>query len=188
MSEKIFVYGTLMSDQSNHFYLNKEGVKFLGKGKVDGFGLYNVTPYYPGVIKEKSESVLGEVYEVPEECLREIDRLEGNGSLYLREKTSAVLEDGSKVEDCWIYIWLHKVRPETKVPLEWQPWQRPGVCNECWGEGGWYCDDCGDEDESDCSECDGEGWIVCPKCGGRGFVFPKVQTLGTNTKRKERGV
>lgn len=172
MLEKVFVYGTLMKSHYNHYYMKREGVKFLGKGRAGGFALYDVTPYYPGAIKENGESVLGEVYEVPEECMEKIDLLEGNGRLYRREKISVVLENG-KVEDCWIYLWLHNVHPETKVPLEQQPWRksRMEICDICGGECGWDCDTCGEEIKEDCPECHGEGWTTCPECNGKGFVI-----------------
>lgn len=121
--EKVFVYGTLMRRRSNHFYMKRDGIRFLGKGKASGFALYNVTPYYPGAVKEEGETVLGEIYEVPEEHMGNLDRLEGNGFLYQREKAEIELESGEKVQ-AWIYVWLKKFRPETKVPLERQPWKR----------------------------------------------------------------
>lgn len=173
MPEKVFVYGTLMNGHYNHFYMERDGIKFLGKGRADGFSLYNVTPYYPGAVREEGESVLGEVYEVPD--MRELDALEGNGFLYQREKIPVVMENGDILE-CWIYLWLNRywIRPELKVPLEQQPWKRSRmkICDKCDGEGRWDCNTCGEEEiREDCSECHGEGWTLCPVCNGRGFVI-----------------
>lgn len=123
MLEKVFVYGTLMNGHYNHFYMERDGIKFLGKGRANGFAIYNVTPYYPGVVKEEGESVLGEVYEVPKKYMRDLDQLEGNGFLYRREKAEIGLESGEKIQ-AWIYLWLGNCYPETKVPLELQPWKK----------------------------------------------------------------
>lgn len=126
MSEKVFVYGTLMSGRCNHFYMEKEDVKFLGKGRANGFALYKVTPYYPGAVKEEGESVMGEVYEIPKEYMDSLDRFEENGFLYRREKAEVELESGERVT-AWIYLWLRDYCSETKVPLDRQPW---GGCED----------------------------------------------------------
>lgn len=120
MKNKVFVYGTLMRGRTNHACLN--GSRFLGTGKVEGLGLYNVTPFYPGAVREEGGVVLGEVYEIDAATLADLDYLEGNGMLYRREKFPVVLETGKTVK-AWVYLWLRKVPPGTRVPVERQPWR-----------------------------------------------------------------
>jgi gamma-glutamylcyclotransferase (GGCT)/AIG2-like uncharacterized protein YtfP len=121
MKNLVFVYGTLMRGRGNHGFLH--GARFLGAGRVEGLALYDVTPYYPGAVREEGGAVLGEVYEVDEEMLADLDRLEGNGILYRRERFPVALETGETVE-AWVYLWLRGVHPKTRVPLQRQPWRK----------------------------------------------------------------
>lgn len=119
-SELVFVYGTLMSGHGNHFHLT--GARFLGNGQVNGLGLYDVTPYFPGAVRENGSSILGEIYQVDSVTLNSLDRLESNGFLYLREKLPVLLNGEVNVE-AWVYLWLKK-KKGYKVPLEQQPWRK----------------------------------------------------------------
>lgn len=124
MDSYVFVYGSLMRGRSNHEIL-KDG-HFLGQAVVQGIGLYDVTPYYPGTVREKGKMVRGEVYEVDAPTLKTLDWVEVNGSLYRRELFNAYLQErGDKIE-AWVYLWLQEVDPKKEVPLENQPWQEPG--------------------------------------------------------------
>ena len=85
---KIFVYGTLMKGGSNfaRFLSNAE---FLGKYTAEDFALYDLGAY-PGVVYGKGDKVKGELYKINGDILKNIDRLEGQGSLYLRFSTHVV--------------------------------------------------------------------------------------------------
>ena len=105
----VFVYGTLMKGESNHYFLN--GSTYIRTATIKGYGLYNVG-YFPAIIPSKANSetisakgntssisysedkdssifgeskVIGELYEVPTRDMSSIDRLEGEGSLYIRK-------------------------------------------------------------------------------------------------------
>lgn len=118
--ELVFVYGTLMRGHGNYSYLKDS--RFLGKGAAQGLALYHVTPFFPGVVKEKSSTVLGELYEVDNETLKSLDHLESNGYLYQREKFSVLIMEKGYV-DAWVYVWLNGISG-CKVPLEHQPWRK----------------------------------------------------------------
>jgi gamma-glutamylcyclotransferase (GGCT)/AIG2-like uncharacterized protein YtfP len=118
--EFVFVYGTLMSCHRNHFYLDE--TLFLGEGKVEGLALFDVTPHFPGAVRDNSGTVLGEVYEVDFKTFKELDRLESNGYLYLREKFNVLLDNGDVVE-AWTYLWLKPLSGK-RVPLGKQPWRK----------------------------------------------------------------
>ncbi|MDH4120503.1 MAG: gamma-glutamylcyclotransferase [Deltaproteobacteria bacterium] len=85
MSEEvfhIFVYGSLMRGMSNH--------RLIAKGR---FVQEDLTPphytlvdlgAYPAVITRGTTAVYGELYEVDEDILRNLDRLEGHPDFYRR--------------------------------------------------------------------------------------------------------
>lgn len=115
----VFVYGTLMQNQSNHGFL--KGQKYLGRYIVDGLVLYQVTPYYPGVVAEAGKKVSGELYEVNSATMNKLDALEGEGVLYKRKEMTTCRASGEKVI-CWVYLWLGDYIKETEVPFDEQPW------------------------------------------------------------------
>lgn len=101
---KVFVYGTLLEGYGNHKY-------FLSNAKK--LGEHITSPNYtmlhlggfPGVIQEGDTAIKGEVYEVSEEELRRLDRLEGydlaspTSGLYNRK------EIHTEWGKAWIYIY-----------------------------------------------------------------------------------
>jgi gamma-glutamylcyclotransferase (GGCT)/AIG2-like uncharacterized protein YtfP len=98
--EYLFVYGSLRWGLWNHGFLC--GKKFVGMGKtVRRYAMYVCgIPYV--VSNEEVSRIVGEVYLVDEECLREIDRLEKHPILYERKKVDVELENGDVV-----YAWMY---------------------------------------------------------------------------------
>ncbi len=63
----------------------------------------------PYVIREEKVSpIFGELYEVDEKTLYEIDDLEGHPEEYKREKTRIILENGEEIE-AWMYFYPEKL-------------------------------------------------------------------------------
>ncbi|MBM7615605.1 gamma-glutamylcyclotransferase family protein [Alkaliphilus hydrothermalis] len=116
----VFVYGTLMKGNSNHkrFLSN---AKCLGTGVVVGYTLYDLGSY-PGVKHSKEGVVKGEVYKINTDMLRDLDLLEGEGSLYLREKTKVICEN-QQFNDVYIYIYNNSVSKNKCIPFKKQPWR-----------------------------------------------------------------
>lgn len=86
----VFVYGTLKRSHYNHPHVEKS--LFLGNAQVKG-ELINIGPF-PALLGKKDDDskpkwVSGEVYIVDNETLAQLDRLEGEGSLYHRKSTIA---------------------------------------------------------------------------------------------------
>ena len=79
---KVFVYGTLKKGFGNHILL--EGSKFLGYAKTNPLFTMVSLGGFPAVIIDGETSIQGEVYEVNEEALRSLDRLEGHPNWYKR--------------------------------------------------------------------------------------------------------
>ncbi len=87
-----FVYGTLMRGEANHRLLR--GSLFVGAAKtVRGFGLFD-HGHFPAMVRMGDGVVSGEVFEITDETLRALDRLEGYPNLYGRELID--LDDGSQ--------------------------------------------------------------------------------------------
>ena len=87
MNTLLFVYGTLKRGCSNHRLL--AGQAFLGLARTPpGFRLYDLGGY-PGIaaLTTDREGVVGELWSVDDEALRQLDEFEGvHEGLYRRER------------------------------------------------------------------------------------------------------
>ncbi|MEM9081008.1 MAG: gamma-glutamylcyclotransferase family protein [Verrucomicrobiota bacterium] len=105
--ELAFVYGTLRSGGSNFWRM--ERARFVERATVEGV-LVKVD-WYPGLVLGGGGRCLGEVYEVDELLVRELDEFEGIGipdernGEYARVRAEVLLESGERVS-CWVYEWL----------------------------------------------------------------------------------
>lgn len=73
---KVFVYGSLLSGMGNHALL--KDATFIGKAKTKAHFKMLDLGWFPGVIEDRNGiEIHGEVYEVTEEQLHRLDRLEG---------------------------------------------------------------------------------------------------------------
>lgn len=99
----IFVYGTLKKGFSNHWYLEKS--KYLGIGKtIPKYQMYPSKNYFfPFLLKsEPNNNIVGEVYEIDEKTLIELNILEDFPNMYLRELIDVEFEDGNIIK-AYIY-------------------------------------------------------------------------------------
>lgn len=93
MSVQVFVYGTLLAGEPNHDVLG--GAHLVAKGTTrPGFELRDLG-VYPGLVPGGREAVVGEVYEVDDRTLEELDQFEDHPRLYVR--TAITLADGRPV-------------------------------------------------------------------------------------------
>ena len=113
---KVFVYGTLLKGENLNSCLNNS--QFIGYGFTKG-ALFDLG-YYPG-IRKGYDDVYGELYEVNDETLRQLDQIErycpGNQaqSLYMRkEVTIIMLHDGS-LEQAYVYFYNRECDDENKI-------------------------------------------------------------------------
>ena len=76
MSLQVFVYGTLKRGLSNSFYLT--GQRFMGEARTQPVYRMVNCGGYPGMypVKENGLGIEGEIWEVDEKCLAELDLLE----------------------------------------------------------------------------------------------------------------
>jgi gamma-glutamylcyclotransferase (GGCT)/AIG2-like uncharacterized protein YtfP len=91
---KVFVYGTLRQGECNHRrYLGS--AKCLGAARTEpAYSLVDLN-HFPAMIDGGTSAVVGEVYEVTDEELAMLDRLEGHPNFYYR--TTCRLETGQIV-------------------------------------------------------------------------------------------
>lgn len=97
---KIFVYGSLKKGFGNHSFLSDS--TFLGT-TTTAESTYSMLSLgaFPAVIPGGENAIQGELYEVDDSTLQDIDKLEGNGSFYERAQVS--LSNG---EVAWMYLFL----------------------------------------------------------------------------------
>ena len=108
------VYGTLKKGHSNHDVYLKDA-KFIGKGiTVEKYVLVEqVIPFcIPPNKVEGGEKIASrikvEVYEVNEETLRKIDKLEGHPNWYIRKLIDIEMETGETVK-AWFYEYPQRI-------------------------------------------------------------------------------
>ncbi len=95
----VFVYGTLRSGGAGAMATRFPSAKFIAGAKVCG-RLYDLNEY-PGLVLDESKSlVTGEVYEVDDETLNQLDEFEA-ASNYLRKQVEIPL--GNNRRTCWTY-------------------------------------------------------------------------------------
>ena len=99
----VFVYGTLRQGQVNDINLKHPTPFFLGMSWVNG-QLYD-RGWYPGIQLGGSHQVLGEVYEVSDELLAQLDVLEEIAPTPSGEyqRVQAGLVCGERTLSCHIY-------------------------------------------------------------------------------------
>ncbi len=95
----VFVYGSLRSGSARSMSLRFPESRFIADAKVRG-SLYDLGPY-PGLLLDEANSlVVGEVYEVGDELLKQLDEFEASSN-YLRKQVEISL--GEQRIICWTY-------------------------------------------------------------------------------------
>ena len=111
MTERIFVYGTLMAgfDRRRRAGIDTR-MHFVGRGWIQA-ALYDLG-LFPAAIPAPEGRVAGELYEVTDDpsVLAKLDEIEGfrpsepDTSLYLRVQVTVTLDDGRQ-EPAWVYFY-----------------------------------------------------------------------------------
>lgn len=104
---KVFVYGTLKKGKKNHSYINKEMEKEI-ELNVPGFLYWNINRYYPHFISNPfGMNIKGELYDLTESEVKNIDKLEGHPDFFKRKKT---IIDGEE-----IYYYEYILQPRERI-------------------------------------------------------------------------
>jgi len=91
---KLFVYGTLMRGESNHRLLT--GARFLGERTTEARYTLVDLGYFPALVDGGTTAIRGESYEVDDQTLAAVDRLEGHPRYY--ERRAVTLAAGEHAE------------------------------------------------------------------------------------------
>ena len=95
----VFVYGTLRRGSAGAMSIRFPNSQFIADARVSG-KLYDLGAY-PGLLLYESDSlVVGEVYEVDDEILNNLDEFEASSN-YLRRQVEIAL--GNHTEVGWTY-------------------------------------------------------------------------------------
>jgi gamma-glutamylcyclotransferase (GGCT)/AIG2-like uncharacterized protein YtfP len=100
MKHLIFVYGSLRSGASSAMAARFPGSRFIGDATVRG-SLYDLGAYPGLLLNESNGLVVGEVFQVDDEVLRELDDFEAPSSYWRKQVEVSV---GCEKKTCWIYV------------------------------------------------------------------------------------
>jgi gamma-glutamylcyclotransferase (GGCT)/AIG2-like uncharacterized protein YtfP len=96
----VFVYGLLRRGNAGAMSTRFPESKFIAGARVRG-SLYDLGEY-PGLLLDESNSlVVGEVYEVDDETLKQLDEFEASSD-YVRKQVE--IHTGADKLQCWIYV------------------------------------------------------------------------------------
>ena len=96
MTYKVFVYGTLKRGFGNNVLLKNS--KFIGEAEtVNRMTMLSLGGFPMVVGTYGTSTIKGEVYEVDDDTLRNLDSLEGNPNFYMR-KTINVVVNGDTIK------------------------------------------------------------------------------------------
>ena len=119
----IFVYGTLMKQESRNGILEQYSAEFLGQNSITGKLLH--LSNFPGMIHDDNSEISGELYHCQEigECLSKLDWIEGfygynsNDSLFTRIITKVNEENNPK------WAWTYKYNGESGKIIKSGDWR-----------------------------------------------------------------
>lgn len=117
----IFVYGTLMQGERNHRHYMSEAL-FEGNYYLKDYAIYELDSF-PGIVPLRNHRVTGELYRIKVEHLEELDKLEGEGTLYKRQRVQimSVESDVPYTEsEVSTYVYLGNVEGRIKVEGKWE--------------------------------------------------------------------
>lgn len=97
----VFVYGTLKSGYGNNALLRDS--TFVSVGTVAGYKLYDSG--FPVARPSDGDTIIGEIWDIGdnENTLRNLDRLESEGRMYIRTPVKAIAENGTEM-DVQMYV------------------------------------------------------------------------------------
>lgn len=131
---RVFCYGTLKRGIHNHHLLST--AEFVGEAyTLDTFKMYHVGfPIIRFSDHPDAKAVFGEVYDVDDDTLKKLDRLENEGVMYDRKQINITLSDlaaNDIIDQVSVYVgndkyWDgHSPQEYTSVnvhdELEWRP-------------------------------------------------------------------
>jgi len=124
-THQVFVYGTLKHGYGNYKHFLAGNSNFVGPAvSCDNRFLMRTTGYFPVAkfVSKEACKLVGEIYNcIDDKTLARLDRLEGNGTLYNRERfyfnCTPDYKDRPDVEryvlkSAWIYLFMQDLNEE----------------------------------------------------------------------------
>lgn len=103
---RIFVYGTLMRGGHNHRVMGERARLVRARARtLARFTMLDLGSF-PAIVDRGNTAIVGEVFELNKDALKDVDRLEGHPTFYRR--TQVALADGELVET---YLWQRIAEP-----------------------------------------------------------------------------
>ena len=118
---RVFVYGTLLSGEPNHYLLH--GQLLVGEARTRAqFNLVSLGAF-PALVAGGEVAVRGEVYDIDAATLAALDRLEGYPGFYAREPVEL---DGGVVGEALAYLLpSERVAGRPEIPHgDWKTWRK----------------------------------------------------------------
>ena len=110
MDSTVFVYGTLKRGFANNVLLCKS--KYLGEHTTPKeFTMINLG-WYPGVLESGNTAVHGEVWQMSDTTMEQLDWLEGYPTLYVRKRIP------TPFGEAWMYVYNGSLDGEEAVITE----------------------------------------------------------------------
>ena len=123
---RIFTYGTLLSGELNHRVLR--GSRCLGPARTPPrFKLLDLGAY-PGMLADGDTSVAGELYEVNDDVLAALDRLEGHPRYYLR---TPIILAGWRRAETYFFPAAHGAGRAVIESGDWRAWNKAKKEDRC---------------------------------------------------------
>ena len=95
---RIYVYGTLKRGYGNYERLLEGRSTFIGEAiSAPEFVMISLGGF-PGIVRGGETPIHGEIFEVSDEVLARLDRLEGHPTWYERQPITVTLTDGTTAE------------------------------------------------------------------------------------------
>lgn len=99
----LFVYGTLMRNQCNHYII--DCCVFIGRGYTKEKYSLHMKGNIPFMHDDEGISeIYGEIYMVTSDIMKDIDKLECNGDWYTRKQRQVICENNQTEYICWMYF------------------------------------------------------------------------------------
>ena len=100
----ILVYGSLLSGERNHGYL--QHAQLIGKGvTLPHFDLLDLGSY-PAMVLDGQTAIHGEIYAVDDDTLARLDRLEGHPHYFVRAHITLQWPDEL---EAWVYVMRREI-------------------------------------------------------------------------------
>ncbi len=116
MDHFVFVYGTLKRGFRLHRWL-RDG-RFVCEARTDPvYRLYSVGGSYPAMVPDENGlAIEGEIFEVSERVLEDLERVEGvDRGLYRRERAAVAFE-----QPVWTYLYNRSVAGLAECGTAWK--------------------------------------------------------------------